>query len=197
MTGAKNGSKADDLVEEAQDIEEVILKGRKLQKGAGDINKTFAENAGIKIERWISETKVFGQSANNTCAATSLRMVLNDKKIVRTEDELARALKTDADGASILDIPEALDFKRIDEVTVIKDSEIELPTLLTKLEEGDKAVVSINTDEFGSHAVVFEKMEKGRVFLRDPLPINQGASYSIKLEDFEKIFNEKAVIIKK
>ncbi|GEM_PF-737259 len=31
LAGAKNGSKADDLVEEAQDIEEVILQGRKVQ----------------------------------------------------------------------------------------------------------------------------------------------------------------------
>jgi ABC-type bacteriocin/lantibiotic exporter with double-glycine peptidase domain len=197
LQGTKNGAKAEGLVEEAQDIEEVILKGRKLQKGGGDINKTFAENAGIKIERWISETKVFGQSADNTCAATSLRMVLNDKKIVKTEDELARALKTDADGASILDIPDALDFKRIDEITAIAQKDIKLSKLLENLEDGDKAVISIFTKDFGSHAIVLEKVENGKVFLRDPLPMNQGTSYSMKLEDFKKIFNLKAVIIKK
>ncbi|WP_439480044.1 cysteine peptidase family C39 domain-containing protein [Chryseobacterium aquaticum] len=198
FTGAKNGVKAEDLIEEAKDIEEVIIKGRKFQKGGGDVTKSFAENAGIKIEKWISETKIFGQSTDHTCASTSLRMVLDDKGILKLEDELARALKTDADGASILDIPDALYFKRLEEeVTAIAESKIFLPKLLEKLEDGDKAIVSIATKQFPGHAVVLEKVENGRVFLRDPLPMHKGSSYSMKLEDFEKIFNRRAVIIKK
>lgn len=197
FTGAKNGAKAEDLIEEAKDIKEVIIKGRKFQKGGGDVTKSFAENAGIKIEKWISETKIFGQSTDHTCAATSLRMILDDKGILKLEDELARALKTDSDGASILDIPNALDFKRIDEVTAIAESKIFLPKLLEKLEDGDKAIISIGSDNFGSHAVVLEKVENGKVFLRDPLPMNKGTSYAMKIEDFEKIFKRKAVIIKK
>ncbi len=197
LQGAKNGAKADDLVEEAQDIEEVILKGKKLQKGGGDINKTFAENAGIKIERWISETKVFGQSKDYTCAPTSLRMVLDDKGIIKSEEYLAKALNTDKNGASILDIPEALYNSYLDEVVALAEGDIKLTKLLEKLEDGDKAIVSIGTAEFKGHAVVLEKVEDGKVFLRDPLPMNQGASYSMKLEDFKSIFNKKAVIIKK
>jgi len=197
LTGAKNGSKADDLVEEAQDIEEVILKGRKLQKGGGDINKTFAENAGIKIERWLSESKVFGQSKDYTCASTSLRMVLDDKGIIKSEEYLAKALNTDKNGASILDIPEALHNSYLDDVTAIAEEKIKFSNLLKKLEEGDKAVVSIFTKDFGSHAVIIDKVENGKVFLRDPLPMNQGSSYSMEVENFKKIFKQKAVIIKK
>ncbi|MDR4891628.1 MULTISPECIES: cysteine peptidase family C39 domain-containing protein [unclassified Chryseobacterium] len=164
----------------------------------GDATKTFAENAGIKIEIFVSETKVFGQSTDYTCAATSLRMTLHDKDILLLEDELARALKTDANGASILDIPEALYFKRLeDQVTAIAEKDIKFSKLLEKLEDGDKAIVSLRTDEFKGHAVVLEKVEDGKVFLRDPLPMNQGASYSMKIEDFKEIFNRKAVIIKK
>jgi len=197
LTGAKNGSKADDLVEEAQDIEEVILKGRKLQKGGGDINKTFAENAGIKIERWLSESKVFGQSKDYTCASTSLRMVLDDKGIIKSEEYLAKALNTDKNGASILDIPEALHNSYLDDVTAIAEEKIKFSNLLKKLEEGDKAVVSIFTKDFGSHAVIIDKVENGKVFLRDPLPMNQGSFYSMEVENFKKIFKQKAVIIKK
>ncbi|WP_343640916.1 cysteine peptidase family C39 domain-containing protein [Chryseobacterium sp.] len=164
----------------------------------GDPTKNFAENAGIKIEIFVSETKVFGQSTDYTCAATSLRMTLHDKDILLLEDELARALKTDANGASILDIPEALYFKRLeDQVTAIAEGDIKFTKLLEKLEDGDKAIVSLRTDEFKGHAVVLEKVEDGKVFLRDPLPMNQGASYSMKIEDFKEIFNRKAVIIKK
>jgi len=198
LQGAKNGAKAEELADEVHDLEEVIIKGRKLQKGGGDATKSFAENAEIKIERWISETKIFGQSTDYTCAATSLRMTLHDKGISLLEDELARALKTDTYGASILDIPDALYFKRLeDQVTAIAENKITLPKLLEKLEDGDKAVISLYKKEFGYHAVVLEKIEDGKVFLRDPLPINQGTSYSMKIEDFKNIFNKKAVIIKK
>lgn len=197
LTGAKNGSKVDDLVEEAQDIEEVILKGKKLQKGGGDINKTFAENAGIKIERWISETKVFGQSKDYTCASTSLRMVLDDKGIIKSEEYLAGALNTTKDGARIKDIPNALYNSYIDDVIAIYEEKIKFSKLIEKLTGGDKAIVSIGTKEFGSHAVVLEKVENGKVFLRDPLPMNQGTSYAMKMEDFKEIFKDKAVIIKK
>ncbi|MFY1046727.1 cysteine peptidase family C39 domain-containing protein [Chryseobacterium sp. GP-SGM7] len=198
LQGAKNGAKAEELADEIHDIEEVIIKGRKLQKGGGDATKSFAENAGIKIERFLSEAKVFGQSTDYTCAATSLRMTLHDKGILLLEDELARALKTDTNGASILDIPEALYFKRLeDQVTAIAEKDIRLSKLLEKLEDGDKAVVSIGTEHFKGHAVVLEKVEDGKVFLRDPLPMNQGASYKMNIEDFKRIFKERAVIIKK
>lgn len=46
------------------------------------------------------------------------------------------------------------------------------------------------------HAVLLEKTENNNVFLRDPLPLNQGSSYSISVDDFDKIFKKKAVIIK-
>ncbi|MCJ8153666.1 cysteine peptidase family C39 domain-containing protein [Chryseobacterium sp. SSA4.19] len=197
LQGAKNGAKAEEFADEIHDLEEVIIRGRKLQKGGGDATKSFAENAGIKIEKWINEAKIFGQSTDYTCASTSLRMVLDDKGIVKSEEYLAKALNTDKNGASILDIPDALYNSYLDEVVSIAEGDIKFTKLLEKLEDGDKAIVSLRTDEFKGHAVVLEKVEGGKVFLRDPLPMNQGASYSMKIEDFEKIFNDKAVIIKK
>jgi ABC-type bacteriocin/lantibiotic exporter with double-glycine peptidase domain len=191
---AEEGKVLDDITNDEKLLE--LLKN--LQKGGGDINKTFAENAGIIIERFISKAKVIGQTTDNTCAATSLRMILDDIGIIRTEDELARVLKTDANGASILDIPEALYQKRLDDaVTAIAEKDINLFKLIENLKEGDKAIVSIGTDQFGNHAVVLEKVENGKVFLRDPLPRNRGTSYTISIEDFEIVFKERAVIIKK
>jgi len=124
-------------------------------------------------------------------------MVLDDRSIVKSEEYLARALNTDKNGASILDIPDALYNSYLDEVVALAEGDIKFTKLLEKLEDGDKAIISLRTDEFKGHAVVLEKVENGKVFLRDPLPMNQGASYSMKIEDFEKIFNDKAVIIKK
>jgi transcriptional regulator len=188
----------DDLFAKFKQVtEEIFLQGRNLQKGTGDLNKSFFENAGVKIERFISEVKVIGQTSDNTCVATSLRMVLEDKGILRAEEELARVLKTDSKGASILDIPEALYQKRLDEVVTIAEKKIDLSDLIKTLKEGDKAIVSVGTKKLGAHAMVLEKIENGKVFLRDPLPINKGASYIVSLEEFGSIFKRKAVIIKK
>ncbi|WP_294211384.1 hypothetical protein [uncultured Chryseobacterium sp.] len=84
-----------------------------------------------------------------------------------------------------------------DQVTAIAEEDIRLSKLLEKLEDGDKAIVSIGTEHFKGHAVVLEKVENGEVFLRDPLPMNHGASYKMNIEDFKRIFKERAVIIKK
>ncbi len=185
---------------QAKRLEEKKNRRKRAQRGGGDINKSFAENAGIKTEKWISEAKVYGQSENNTCAATSLKMVMDDKGFVLSEDYLAGLLDTQKnDGASILDIPKLFDDNLYYyEMTTIAEEDIKFTKLLEKLEEGDKAIVSVYKDGFGSaHAKTLEKVESGKVFLRDPLPINQGSSYSMKIEDFENIFNKKAVIIKK
>lgn len=40
--------------------------------------------------------------------------------------------------------------------------------------------------------MVVDKIENGRVFLRDPLPIFQGSSYNVTLEDFKKVGKEYA-----
>lgn len=197
MQGAKNGAKAEDLADEVHDLEEVIIRGRKLQRGGGDPTKSFAENAGIRIEQWISEAKIFGQSTDYTCAATSLRMALHDKGIIKSEEYLAKALNTDKKGASILDIPDALYNSYLDNVVSFAEGDIKFTKLLEKMENGDKAVVSIGTEHFKGHAVILDKVENRKVFLRDPLPMNHGASYSIAIEDFIRIFKRKAVIIKR
>jgi len=65
------------------------------------------------------------------------------------------------------------------------------------METGDKAIVSIYTEGLGHHAVLLDDIIDGRVIIRDPLPINQGSSYSVSIQEFEKLFKKNAVIIKK
>jgi hypothetical protein len=178
-------------------VDEIFTQGKNLQKGIGNLNKSFFENTGVNTELFISEAKIIGQTSDNTCVATSLRMVQEDKGILKTEEELARVLKTDSKGASILDIPEALYQKRLDEIVTVVEKKIDLSDLMKALKEGDKAIVSVGTKKLGAHPMVLEKIENGKVFLRDPLPINKGACYIVSLEEFKGIFNQKAVIIKK
>jgi len=169
----------------------------------GDINKSFFENAGFKFRIEEGLGLISGQTKGNTCAANSLRMVLDDLGIIKFEDTLATALRTDKNGANILDIPKALENAYIDGVqTIVRgaktDVNVTFSTLEKALKTGNKkAIVSIRTDDFGAHAVVVNKIENGRVFVRDPLPLNIGSSYSVSVDDFMKVFNKKFVTLKK
>jgi hypothetical protein len=186
----------DEVVDVISRLFNDVAKG--IAKSKGDLNKTFFENAGKKVSKYVTSTRLLGQTTDHTCVAASLRMVLKDKAIIRSEEELARVLKTDINGARLMDIPEALYQKRLDEqVSAIFEKNIKLPKLIEKLQEGDMAIVSVFDEGIGSHAMVLEKIEDGKVFLKDPLPIKKGASYSVSIDDFEKIFKENAVIIKK
>lgn len=172
-----------------------LIKGR-LHKG-GDFTKSFFENAGILITKISIKGKVFGQTKDYTCVANSLRMALDDKAIIKSEEYLAGALETTVDGARILDIPKALHNSYLDDVVVQAEKKITLESLLSKLADGDKAVVSVFTDDMGHHAVLLDEVKNGRVIIRDPLPKNVGSSYSVSIDDFRDLFREKAVIIKK
>jgi ABC-type bacteriocin/lantibiotic exporter with double-glycine peptidase domain len=167
----------------------------------GDINKSFFENAKIKFRNEEGLGLISGQTKSNTCAANSLRMVLDDLGITKYEDTLAAALRTDKNGANILDIPTALENAYIDGVQTIargakSDKNVTFSTLQKALKTGNKkAVVSVKTKDFGAHAVVVNKIENGRVFVRDPLPLNVGSSYSVSVNDFISVFNDKFVTL--
>ncbi|CAM4198134.1 MULTISPECIES: cysteine peptidase family C39 domain-containing protein [Flavobacterium] len=208
---AKNAEEAkqiDEVIKHLEDVAEAGIKNtskraKRVARTAkeGDIHKSFFENAGISLKKEEGLGLISGQTKPNTCAANSLRMVLDDLGITKYEDTLAAALKTDKNGANILDIPEALNNAYIEGLQTIsrggrKDRNITFNTLEKAMKTGNKkAVVSIHTDDFGAHAVVVNKIENGRVFVRDPLPLNIGSSYSVTIEDFKSVFYEKFVTI--
>ncbi|MGM5630267.1 cysteine peptidase family C39 domain-containing protein [Apibacter raozihei] len=156
----------------------------------------------MKFRKELPLGKVWGQTEEYTCAANSLGMLLDDLGIPRSEKYLADALHTDRNGANILDIPEALKNAYIDNVKTIarghKGDKISVNALEKVMKTGNKkAVVSVWHEDFGAHAIVVDKIKNGRVYVRDPLPLFQGSSYSISFEDFKKVFYEKFVTIQK
>jgi len=192
------------LLDEVLEIIQSLFRNRKiddflrgkLHKG-GDFTKSFFENAGILIIKVSTKGKVLGQTKDYTCVANSLRMALDDKAIIKSEEYLAGALGTTVEGARILDIPKALHNSYLDNIIVQAEKNITLENLLSKLSGGDKAIVSVFTDDMGHHAVLLDEIKNGRVIIRDPLPKNIGSSYSVSMEEFKKLFKFKAVIIKK
>jgi ABC-type bacteriocin/lantibiotic exporter with double-glycine peptidase domain len=171
----------------AKELTQAIIKERGL-------DKPFFS----KIIEVVSKGIVYGQSKYYTCAATSLRMVLESKGLKYSEEYLATALGTTQEGARILDIPNALYAIRQETNVVTKAyKKIKLEKLVELLKNGDTAIVSVFEKGKGSHAIIIDVIENGRVIIRDPLPINSGSSYSISIEEFELFFKKKAIIIKK
>jgi hypothetical protein len=69
-----------------------------------------------------------------------------------------------------------------------KDINVRFSTLESVLKTGNKkAIVSVRTEEFGAHALIVDKIENGRVFLRDPLPMFNGSAYSVTIADFTRV----------
>ncbi|CAD7802300.1 hypothetical protein CHRY9390_00908 [Chryseobacterium aquaeductus] len=176
------------------------------QGTGGDITKSFFQNAKIALKEEIPLGSIVGQTKDYTCASNALKMILDDLGIVRSEDYLADIIDTVHKGANrganILDIPKGLmKESRFDAIEAIarggKKDVISVNALEKLLKKpGRKAVVSVQHKDFGAHAMVVDKIENGRVFLRDPLPMYQGSSYSVALEDFKKVFRGRFVTIK-
>jgi hypothetical protein len=185
-------------------LAKALSETSKKATNSGDITKSFFANAKITLTEIKPLSKVFGQSEVYTCAATSLKMALEDLGVVRSEEFLAKLLKTNQSGANILDIPNALKSANyLDTIKTISrgtkaDKTVKLSTLESALKSGDKrAIVSVWNKDFGGHAIIVDKIENGYVYIRDPLPIYVGSSYVIKIHDFIKVFNRRFVTLSK
>lgn len=125
-------------------------------------------------------------------------MALSDIGKIEFEDTLAKALNTDKYGARITDIPKVIEDLGITDVLITKHTKnVTFGILERALKDSSrKAVVGIYDETLKGHAVLVDKIENGRVFVRDPLPLNQGSYYSIAAEDFKSVFNKTMITIK-
>jgi predicted double-glycine peptidase len=127
-------------------------------------------------------------------------MVLRDLGVNASEQQIARALGTTTEGASVLDITGAMREmgiprrpgrarSRIRGITASRGGTVS--QLESSLAQGDRVVASIS-EGGGLHAVVVDHIAEGRVFIRDPLPTDLGHSYSISVADFERVYSGRS-----
>ncbi len=147
-----------------------------------------------------TERPVYAQETPHTCASASCRMVLRDLGVNASEQQIARALGTTTEGASVLDITGAMREmgiprrpgrarSRIRGITASRGGTVS--QLESSLAQGDRVVASIS-EGGGLHAVVVDHIAEGRVFIRDPLPTDLGHSYSISVADFERVYSGRS-----
>ncbi|RZJ57461.1 MAG: hypothetical protein EOO55_03355, partial [Hymenobacter sp.] len=143
-----------------------------------------------------SLNKVHGQSTGFTCVASSLRMVLADKGFTYGENALAEALGTSSYGASIMHIPDALvKLQLADQVATTLLNRASFDELAAAVGQGSQAIVSVTIPGLGAHALVVEEITGTHVHIRDPLPLDEGSTYKVKISDFETYWNKRATII--
>ncbi|MGB3591537.1 MAG: cysteine peptidase family C39 domain-containing protein [Nonlabens sp.] len=181
------------------DLDELAERGVK----GGDKSESFAAYARIDdLQDYLPDGIVTGQRTLDTCAACSLNILLNDLGKAFTENTLSMALgTTEGLGASIFRIPTALQNLNVTAIKAVsrqvKDVEDYLGIFKSELTNAKGAVVSVKRKGFsGAHAIVVDKIENGRVFIRDPYPPIYGSAYSISLKDFDLIFNKRYTLIK-
>ena len=144
----------------------------------------------------VSANRLHGQTTGFTCVASCLRMILADKGFEYDETTLADALNTSSFGASIFHIPDALtNLQLAGKVRTSVLNGASLADLAAEVGQGKQAVVSVTIPGLGSHALVVEEISATHVHIRDPLPIDEGSTYKVKVADFEAYWNKRATLI--
>lgn len=165
------------------------VEGDAYETGGINNNKKYFDG----VEATTDKT-VRAQTHPSSCAPTSLDMVLRDMGEMHPTYDIEGALKWDENGAFVRDIPEALkDLGMENKADYSANRSISEIDAATK--NGDGVIASVDNGQ-GAHAVVIDRVEDGRVVIRDPLPIDQGSVYSISIEDFE-VAHKGSVIIEK
>jgi filamentous hemagglutinin len=119
-------------------------------------------------------------------------MVVNDPNI--SEAELRVAAKAHANtGGHLKNIPPALEAEGI---SASYKGRITLDELKIATTRGP-AIVGVGEPGpwSGSHAIVVDGFENGRVLIRDPWPVGKGSAYAVSESDFLHKWRNGAVVI--
>lgn len=160
------------------------------QGGRGSVVEVL-EGAGVAVQRVEPAGQVIGQMTMETCVAGSCRMIASDVGVQLTEEAVATALETTAEGASVLRAAEVLESFGVSGGQALQRATI--VELEAGLASGRSAMVGVNVSGLGRHAMVVDRIAEGRVFLRDPLPLAQGSSFSMPIRDFLDIWSGRLV----
>lgn len=163
-------------------------------KGAKGSVQEVLEGAGADVRPYKPTKPVIPQETPNTCVAASCRTIAADAGLAVSEESLTAALQTTEHGANVLKAGGVLDEIGIKGGVATPNAT--LAALEEGLSGGRSAVIGLEVPGLGRHAVVLDRISEGRAFIRDPLPVNVGSSFSVSVQDFQFIFRGRAVTFK-
>jgi len=149
------------------------------------------EGAGVNVGEYAPAGQVLPQSTGYTCVAASCRMLASDIGVALSEEQVAAALGTEipvggvGGGAFLGDAPAALESLGIPGGqfagrTAAGGAPATLAELQAALATGRSAAVGLRVPSgIGPHALVVDSIVDGTVFIRDPLRVGIGSSFSM------------------
>jgi hypothetical protein len=159
-------------------------------KSLSDLFEPFASGGRAKGYFFITEKifdytpagKLSGQSSDYSCVAGAARMILRDNGIDLPEAYLRAELKTTKEGTPLSHVAGVL-TEEIGNKYVFR-GKMKFDDLKSALEKGS-AIVNVRAGGL-VHSVVIDKIEDGKVNLRDPLPVGIGKAYAVTEETFTR-----------
>ena len=141
----------------------------------------FNSSAFDNVGNYTPEGPVIGQVDLNSCVVTCASMALNGEL---PPGYLATLVQNDG-GVPIGDLVPILREQGVPASFVNVSGAADLPT---------PAIVSVQTPNTGvPHAIVVDSISGGRAFIRDPLPVPDGSSYSIPVSQLDDAMTGRVV----
>jgi len=165
------------------------MKIKATVKGIDALFSFFTEREQLP---YSSPHHLIAQINDDSCVAACARMILADCGIDAPESYLAAALETRR-GALLSKLPLVLsDFGA--PLNYEWRKKLSLADL-SKALQYNRAVVSLmrGNAKFG-HAVIADDIVEEKIRLCDPLPIGQGKSYAVSVENFSDVWLKSGVI---
>jgi RHS repeat-associated protein len=161
------------------------------ESGAGKWLTRDALGTGFTKGAYQTPLSLLGQCESFSCTAAATRNLLADRGIQMGEDKIAQAIGTTEDGTILKDVPTGLSRLGVEGAKFFPKLSFEQLSKLVN--ESGPSLVGTRIPGTGPHTMIVDKIEAGTVFLRDTLPGNTGASYSISASDFNSIWKGTAV----
>ena len=156
---------------------------KKTERGIDSLFSFFNDDEKLP---YLANHKVIAQFNKDACVAACCRMILNDSGLDAPESYLASALQTKR-GAFLSRVPQVLKDFRLENRYQWR-SNLVFEDLQRAIKCG-KAIVSVKRQNaFYGHALIVDDILDTEVRLRDSLPIGQGTSYAVNVENFLEVW---------
>jgi hypothetical protein len=153
----------------------------------------FIHATGVSLGEYSISRILVDQMEGGSCVGSCGKMLLADKGIDIPEAYIRNMLGIDASGTSVRNLQ-----KLVDEMPELSGATVRANAAVSDVVElaaNGPVAVNITHSTYGSHAVIVDGIQDGRVLIRDPLPEGLGSSYSMDLADFEGLFGGSIVAL--
>lgn len=168
-----------------------VAGAESLAQGLRSNSMEVFQGAGINVRPYTPVGQVIAQETTYTCVAASCRMIASDVGVSLTEQQVATALKTTIGGAWVTDAASVLEQFGVSGGRALWPASA--AELQAAVSSGRAAMVGMSIPGIGGHAFVVDSIVEGTVFIRDPLSVAVGSSFSMPFNEFLSFWSKSVV----